>query len=142
MKNQWKTLYVGLFVEEETIYQTDAQGNIVYIEIDGVSVPVEIGKKPSGYLIEGEPIRVNLSTSGGEAEAVQYGVTVSDYSAKFTRTNRIALIDETTLLWESEPTVNDDGYADGKTADWRVVKISENQNGTAYLLARQENEVL
>lgn len=133
-RNKWKNLYIGIFCDEEVIYKTDEQGNIVYIDVDGVAVPVEIGKKPSGYEIQEKPIKVNLAESGGEAESVQYGIDTSQYSAKFTVTNKKLPITETTRLWETMPTIDANNRAKASTADWKIVKISESVNNVTYLL--------
>lgn len=135
-KNAWKKLWVGVYQEEEIIYQRDEDGNIEYMEIDGELVPIEIGTRPAGYKIA-ESFDSNFSTSGGESEATQYGVDVSDYSAKITLEKGVIEMDETSLLWEAEPILNEDGLADTETADWRIVKVSPSQNFVTYLLDKQ-----
>lgn len=137
-KNKCKELYIGLYHEEETVYEKDEYGNIVYTDIDGEHIPVEAGTKPSGYEIVEEPIMANLAMSGGEAEAVEYGVKTSDYSAKFTTVDKTLPITETSLIWENMPTVDVDNRADGITADWKVVKVSKSQDGVAYLLDKRD----
>lgn len=134
-KNNWKKLYIGLYHDEEVIYKRDDDGNIVTTMIDGDEVPVKEGTRPSGYEILPKPIYVNLATNGsGEAEAVEYGLDISAYEAKFSLIGKSSPIEENSLFWESEPTVDSFGFADGKTASWKVVKISENINGNTYLL--------
>lgn len=137
LKGKWKELYIGLFREEEIVYKTDEQGNIVYMDIDGEQVPVELGKKPSGYEIVDKPIKTNLAQSGGEAQSIEYGIDTSQYSARFTTTNKNLGISETSLLWEFKPTVDEFGRAKGVTADWKVVKVIESKNIIAYLLDKQ-----
>ena len=57
------------------IYERDENGDIVYIEVDGNKVPVETGEYETGY---SAPVDFmgNISMSGGEAEAKEFGMDI------------------------------------------------------------------
>lgn len=136
-KNKWINLYIGLYQEERPIYEKDEQGNIIYTDIEGIQTPIEIGTIPGGYKVIPVPIETNLAMSGGDAEALEYGVTTADYSARFTTTDKSLPITETSLMWEILPLLDENGMADSTTADWKVVKVSRSQEEVAYLLDKK-----
>lgn len=128
-----KTMYYGLHRDEVVVYQKDNDGEIVYTEVKGNKVPVIAGKKPSGY---GDitKFRANIAQSGGDSRAIEYGIDTSQYSAVMVTALGYLPIDETSLIWEKEPKLDDDELADPKTADWKVVKVNRSINGCTYLL--------
>lgn len=97
-------------------------------------------------LVYGEPIEFkgNIAMSGGEAEAVEFGISTSDYEAvlllskgeKDKEGNVIAL-KETSLVWfETEPQKDEKGYTDEFSADYRVIKPSPSLNTVRYVLKK------
>ena len=70
-------MYYALQVGEVPIYETDEYGNIIYTD-DGT--PIETGEYEIGYAIPVE-FYGNIAMSGGESEAVEYGIDVSAYDA-------------------------------------------------------------
>ena len=62
------------------IYERDENGDIVYIEVDGQKIPVETGEYETGY---SAPVDFmgNISMSGGEAEAKEFGMDIGDFDA-------------------------------------------------------------
>lgn len=62
------------------IYERDENGDIVYIEVEGKKVPVETGEYETGY---SSPVDFmgNISMSGGEAEAKEFGMDIGDFDA-------------------------------------------------------------
>ena len=48
LKNKQR-MYYALYREPQTVYQKDAEGNILYTEVDGDRVPVMTGDSESFY---------------------------------------------------------------------------------------------
>ena len=137
-KNAQK-MYYALQAGEIPIYDLDEYGNIKYIIVDGQKVPVETGEKELGY---SEPVEFlsSLAMSGGEAEAQEFGLSISDYNATLLCEKGAYPITEGTLIW----TKSEVGYkdadktiVDGATADYMVLKVSESINFVKYVLKAQ-----
>lgn len=121
---------------ERYIYQTDKDGNIVYIEVDGVLEPVVESIVRDEYQ---EPIEFweNISTSGSPSEVVDFGIDTSSYQAKIVAPKGLYPFDETTLIWhESEPQVDKLGKVKRNSADYRVIRILPSLRTVAYLLEK------
>lgn len=133
-KNQ-ESLYYSTYSEEIKVYQRDENGNIVYIEVDGESIPIEIGSAP-GY---NAPVLfyANIAMSGGEAEAREYGFDIGSYEAVLVTTDKSLPITETSRIWHTtEPKINADGTVDGDSADYCVLAVKPSLNGMKYLLKK------
>ena len=134
-KNKQK-MYYALQIGEAPVYETDEDGNIVYIEVDGEQVPVETGETKIGY---GEPVEFfgNIAMSGSESKVVEYGLDLSQYSAVLVVEKGTLPIDETSRIWHTtEPKINPDGTADESSADYTVVKASPSLNVDKYVLQK------
>lgn len=133
-KNQ-QPLHYATYSEEIKVYQRDENGDIVYIEVDGERIPVEIGSAP-GY---NTPVLfyANIAMSGGEAEAREYGMNISDYEAVIVTTQMDLPLTETSIIWwGSEPQYNADGTVNGDLADYKVVSVRRALNSMKYLLKK------
>lgn len=133
-KNKQK-MYYALQVGEVPIYETDEYGNILYTD-DGT--PIETGEYEIGYA---SPVEFygNIAMSGGESEAVEYGIDVSAYDSVLVVEKDSLPIDETSLIWfESEAGYKDAAgtIVDGDTADYVVKKVSPSINIDKYILSR------
>lgn len=136
-KNQQSMKY-ALQVGEMPIYETDEEGNIVYITVDGEQIPVETGEYEIGYG-EVQTFCGNIAMSGGEAEAVEYGIDVSAYDATLILERNSVPLTETSLIWfESEVGYKDTAktIVDGNTADYKVLAVKPSLNYTKYILGR------
>ena len=123
----------------EIIYEhyEDSDGNIIYYEDEnGNKIPSETGEYEIGY---SEPVSFlsSLAMSGGEAEAQEYGLSVSDYNATLLCQKGAYPIVEGSLIW----TKSDVGYKDTNndiiypiSADYEVIKVSESLNFVKYVL--------
>lgn len=134
-KNKQK-MYYALQIGEVPVYETDADGNIIYITVDGEKIPVETGETKIGY---GNPVEFfgNIAMSGGESEAVEFGLNLGDYSAVLVVDKGLLPIDETSRIWHTtEPTMNADGTVDEFTADYYVVKVSPSLNVDKFVLQK------
>lgn len=119
------------------IYERDEDGNIIYYEDEeGNSYPLESGDTK---LVYGEPIKFfgNLSMSGGESEAVEFGLDLSQYSAVVVLPKNYINVTETSLIWaDTEPTKDSDGNTNEYSADYRIVKISKSLNFDKLVLQK------
>lgn len=133
-KNQ-QSLYYSLYSAQNTIYEQDENGEIIYDEVDGENIP-RILSEQAGY---GDPVPFDacIAPSGGEAEAKAYGLDVSAYEATITMTDKSLPIDELSLIWEtSKPVTGSDGTVDGDSADYRVVAVRPTLNTVRYFLKK------
>lgn len=125
----------------EIIYEhyEDSDGNIIYYEDEnGNKIPSETGEYEVGYS-EPHEFFGNIAMSGGEAEAVEYGIDVSAYDATLVMEKGVLPIDETSLIWfESEVGYTDTSmtHADGHTADYKVLAVKPSLNFVKYILGR------
>lgn len=136
MNKNKRTLYYALQDREVPIYETDDDGDIRYIEVDGQQIPVETGETELGY---SEPIKMlaNISFESNETTAQEFGVDVSDYDAIVVFRKGEYPITETSRIWfESTPRYKDvsETIVDGDSADYKVVSVRNTLNeGKAIL---------
>ena len=125
----------------EIIYEhyEDSDGNIIYyLDENGNKIPSETGEYEVGYS-EPREFFGSIAMSGGEAEAVEYGIDVSAYDATLVMEKGVLPIDETSLIWlESEVGYTDASmtHADGHTADYKVLAVKPSLNFVKYILGR------
>lgn len=136
-KNKQK-MYYALQSGEVPIYETDEDGNIKYITIDGEQVPVETGEYELGY---SEPVEFfgNIALSGGDSEVVEYGIDTSAYDATLATDKGAVPLTETSLIWfQSEVGYKDTAktIVDGNTADYRVLAVKPSLNEAKYILGK------
>lgn len=120
------------------IYKTDENGDIVYIEVDGKKIPVETGEYETGY---SAPVDFmgNISMSGGEAEAKEFGMDIGDFDAVIVLEKDAVPITETSIIWHTSPVKYKDEQntiVDSKSADYAVKRVSPSLNFTKVLLQR------
>lgn len=134
-KNKQK-MYYSLYTGDAPVYETDAYGNIVYIEVDGERIPVETGELKKGYSTPTE-FYGNITMSGGESEAVEFGVNLAEYEAVLLLAKDSLPIDETSLIWlDTVPVIYADGTPDSLSADYTVIKVSPSLNFVRYVLKK------
>lgn len=110
-----------------------------YIDDDGNTIKLDTGRTEQGYLTPVE-FEASLSTTGGEVEAKEYGLTTADYDAVMSFPNGLIPITETSLIWHtSEVLYKDDEniIVDDTSADYSIKRISKNLNFTRVLLKRR-----
>lgn len=120
------------------IYERDENGDIVYIEVDGEKIPVETGEYETGY---SAPVDFmgNISMSGGEAEAKEFGMDIGDFDAVIILEKDAIPITETSIIWHTSPvkyTDEQNTIVDSKSADYAVKRVSPSLNFTKVLLQR------
>ena len=80
LESNKQKMYYSLQTEEIPVYETDDDGNIIYIDVDGENIPVSTGDTELGY---SEPVEMfaNISFGTTETTTQEFGVDVSDYDA-------------------------------------------------------------
>lgn len=124
-------LYLG---EEEVIVNDDNGEPIVdYIDEQGnIYYRTETVSKYS----EPTDFFSSISMSGGESEAVEFGVDIGNYDAVIITALNELPISETSFIWvKSEPQYTEEGRLNTSTADFRVKAVKPRLNQTKYLLS-------
>lgn len=139
LKNKQKLKY-SLDLGEQPEYVYDDEGNKVVEFIDSEG---NIYYKQTGNTIKmySEPIEFlgNISLSGGESQAVEFGVDLSAYDAILVMNKGELPISETSLIWHESKVVYKDisnTQIDPKSADYRVARVSPSLNQSKYLLKK------
>lgn len=136
LESNKQKMYYSLQTEEIPVYETNDDGNIIYIDVDGERVPVSTGDTELGY---SEPVEMlaNISFGTTETTTQEFGVDVSDYDAIVVYGKGKYPLTETALIWfESEPRYKDysETIIDGDSADYKVVSVRNTLNeGKAIL---------
>lgn len=111
-KNQQKLMY-ALQLGEIPQFETDENGNIryeVYTDNDGNEFPIldENGNKIPMFTGEYETVygdavefMASISMSGGEAEAVEYGLSVEQYAAVVVAERGTIPLVEGAIIWQT-----------------------------------------
>lgn len=148
-KNKQKMKY-ALQIGEIPIYERDNDGNVIcYEDTDGNKIPLETGNKEIAYSTPKE-FSANITMSGGEAEAREYGLSIADYEAVISYSKGSLPLVEGALIWfGSNVKYKNDGEPievetkDGKqmikvpenvSADYQVLKISPSINEEKAIL--------
>lgn len=138
LKKNKQKLHYSLFIEERPEYALDEFGNkiIEYVDEEGNEYYRETGEAERVYSLPVEFLG-NISMSGGEAEAMEFGLNTADYEAVLIVEKGLLPVDESSLVWfESEPVINDNGLVDYVTADYSIIKISPSLNVDKYVLKK------
>lgn len=134
-KNQQK-LYFSTYAEQIPVYKRNRDGNILYTDVGGGNMrPVKIGTV-AGY---NEPVifYANISMSGGEAAAREYGFDIGSYEAVIVTADKTLPITELSRIWHTtEPQRNADGTVNGDSADYSVLAVKPSLNEVRYLLKK------
>ena len=122
-------MYYALYGKEVPIYDyyTDSEGN---------KIPLDTGETKITYE---NPVDFfgNIALSGGESEAVEFGLNLADYEAVLVMAKNTLPIDETSRIWHNtEPTYNEDGTVNEVSADYTVVKVSPSLNVDKFVLKK------
>lgn len=131
-------MYYSNQIDTVPIYETDENGDIKYIEVDGVRVPVETGEYEPLY---GDVVEIegNIATSGDESKETEYGIDSSGYDAILVLDKGEADISETSIIWFANSVHYKDEECtipDRSSADYKVLKPTPSLNGIKYLLGK------
>ena len=139
LKKNKQTIYYANQTGLVPIYETDENGEIKYIDVDGVKIPVETGKYEMSY---GKAVDVigNITMSGDESSEAEYGIDSSGYDAVLIRDKEEADISETSVVWFDNNVEYKDvekTSADQNSADYKVLKKVPSLNGLKYILGKR-----
>jgi hypothetical protein len=128
-------MYYSTYSNSIPVYETDENGNIIYIDINGQQVPIETGDFTKGYSLPVE-FKENISSAKGETENEVFGVNL-DYTKTISTTDLTLPISETSKIWkETEPVIKADGTVDIDSADYSVVAIGTSLNSVLYAVKK------
>lgn len=97
-KNKQRMMY-ALQLGTVPIYQTDEDGNILYYEdSEGNKIPLETGDEDIIFSTP-QPFMANISESGGESTALEYGLSPEDYTAVLVVAKNAVPLVEGSLIW-------------------------------------------
>lgn len=136
-KNKQKLKY-ALLIGEQDEYVLDENGDriIEYVTDDGEIIYRQTGRKE---LIYSEPVSFlgNISLSGGNTEAVEYGLDMSSYDAVLVVSKNALPITETSYIWHTSEVGYKDiakTIVDANTADYMVKSVRPSLNENKYIL--------
>ena len=131
-----QVFYYANYVEGVTEYQRDKDGNIVYVSVNGKDRPVE--KVVPAHFSNPVMFEASINMGGKQAEAVEFGIDASGYSAVITTPKGYVDITETSIIWHtSEPKFKGDGTVDETSCDYHVVKKTTSILYDRYILAKR-----
>lgn len=139
MRRNKQKLYYANLIGTRPVYVRDENGNKVvdYVDDSGTVYYQTTGENE---LVYSAPVKfyANISFSGGESQAVEFGVDISAYDATLVYLLNEFPITETSLIWyQTEPTlIPDSENADPKTADYKVLTVKPSLNYTKNLLGK------
>ena len=108
----------------------------IYTDEDGNEYQIDTGERKTVYS-DAVQFFGNITMSGGEAEAREFGLNLADYEAILVVAKNTLPLTETSLIWlNSEPKKDAENYTDEFSADFRIVKISPSLNYDKYVLKR------
>lgn len=126
-------MYYSLYLGQEPEYVLDENGMKVveFVDEEGNVYYEETGNYIDVY---SQPVIFygNIAMSGGESEAVEFGLNLGDYEAVLLMDKNTLPIDETSLIWhKNEPT---EVVVKKEHADYTIVKLSPSLNQDKYVL--------
>lgn len=136
-------MYYSNYKGAEDVYETDEDGNIKYIEIDGEQIPVKAGVKKASYTeptlfyssIQSQLSELRIKSWGIDQSALYSEIVVSKgYLPKDFGVGSI--------IWlQSEIAYEDDGTPKQSSSDFTVMGIDlEGLTEDLYLLQRNSSE--
>lgn len=132
--NKDKFFYAN-WAEKSTEYQKDENGDVIYVSVNGKDRPVE--KEVPAHFSQPIAFEASINMGGKYAEAVEFGIDASSYSAVLTTPKDLVDITETSIIWHtSEPKLKGE-YADETTCDYHVVKKTTSILYDRYVLAKR-----
>ena len=139
LKRNKQTLYYATYNARIPVYERDENGNIIYINIDGVQVPSESGNYTTGY---SAPVKysANISAGKGDSDSTVFGISL-DYTRSISTSDKSLPITNTSLIWiETVPLLNEDGSANSDSADYMVALVAPSLNALSIAIkARKKN---
>lgn len=127
--------YYATWAEESTEYQTDEDGNVKYVLVNGRERPIE--KVVPAHFSQPIEFEASINMGGKQVETVEFGIDASGYSAVLTTPKGVVDITETSIIWHTSEPILKDGYADETSCDYHVVKKTSSILYDRYVLAKR-----
>ena len=139
------------YITNSPIYQTDDEGNREFFtDSEGNRYPMDTGEYADAYGNVTD-MSANISMSGGDAEPVEYGLSVSDYQAVLVTDRNAYTLKEGDYIWVNSPVEYEYNGEEVElpvkggdkvttkvvkveTADYQVMKKSDSLNFTKFIL--------
>lgn len=136
-KNQQSMMY-SLQLGTVPIYQTDEDGNILYYEdSEGNKIPLETGGEDIIFSTP-QPFMANISESGGESTALEYGLSPEDYTAVLLIQKNAYPLVEGALIWaNSTPEYKYGGEEVTYEIDGKEVKTTAPEQTSADYMVKK-----
>lgn len=136
-RNMQKLKY-SLLLGDMPEYELDENGNkiVEFVMEDGTVIYRETGSRVNQWSTPLDFL-ANIAQSGGEAEAMAFGFSVSDFDASVIVAKGTVDLPIGTLIWHNgKPKYRDteETMLEEKTADYRVLRALDSINFTRYLL--------
>jgi len=141
LKRNQQKLYYAELLGSEVLYALDENGNKIVAYVDETEIPPvtyyeELGTTEEHYS-EPVPIEANIAQSNGDMTEQEYGLSEGQYSAILVTEKGKYPITRTCLIWhETEPQVDDKGYALPSSADYTILSINSSLNVDKYILGK------
>ena len=141
LKRNRQKLYYAELVGSEPVYALDEHGNKIVSYVDDTVIPPvtyyeELGVTEEHYS-EPIPKEANIAQSNGDMVEREYGLSEGSYSAILVTEKDKYPITKTCLVWhETEPRVDDSGYALPSSADYTILCINKSLNVDKYILGK------
>ena len=125
----------------EVVYALDDMGNKIVAYVDDTVIPPvtyyeELGTTEEHYSAP-VPIEANIAQSNGDMVEREYGLSESSYAAILVTEKGKYPITKTCLIWsDTEPQVDEQGYALASSADYTILSINESLNVDKYILGK------
>lgn len=144
MRQMWKNKQVMYYAvpngDQQPIYERDENGDIVYMEIDGDSVPVETGQWETPYTY---PVKFygNINSGNtGYAIARAYGISSGNFDAVLCMRKGEIPIDVSSLIWyDKVPVIRADNTVDPGSANYSVRRVPPCLDEVIYLLRKVDS---
>lgn len=136
LKRNRQEMHYSLPGSKAPIYELDSEGNIVYIEVDGVQTPVETGEVKTAYS-KPEPFWGTLASQLENAIVRAWGNDNSkNFAVLIANRHELDFFVNGTRIWLHSPIrYNADGTVNEDSADYEVAGIMrEELNESSYYL--------
>lgn len=93
------------FLKKYAQYDTDENWNLIvdYVTDEGIPIYRMIEDDPTDYYTEPQEMKASIAESGGEAEAMAFGLSVADYEAVILYDKGAYPLKEGSLIWVDSP---------------------------------------
>lgn len=139
LKRNQQKLYYAELIGCEDVYALDEHGEKIIAWVDESKTPPviyyeKLGTTENKYSAP-IPIEANFMQSNGDMVEREYGLSESSYEAILVTEKGKYPITKTCLIWrDTEPLVDEEGYALPESADYTILSINESLNVDKYIL--------